>query len=95
MSDQTIKIAKQDQNEDNYKFNVMIIKKDSRTNHTVTLSKSKFQDISLDEENPEDLVKKSFQFLLDKEPKESILSEFRLKQINDYLPDFERKIKQL
>lgn len=41
-----------------------------------------------------ELVKKSFEFLLDKEGPESILPEFELSLINHYFPEYEKTIKQ-
>jgi hypothetical protein len=40
----------------------------------------------------EELVRESFRFLLDREPKESILREFKLSVISRYFPDYERVI---
>ena len=40
----------------------------------------------------EQLVEESFDFLLQREPKESILSEFDLSVISRYFPDYERAI---
>ena len=42
--------------------------------------------------DPEDLVRASFGFPLDREGKESILPEFDLTVIGRYFPDFEREI---
>jgi hypothetical protein len=44
---------------------------------------------------PEELIQKSFQFLLEREPKESILSRFDLSVISRYFPEFEREIKKM
>ena len=41
---------------------------------------------------PEDLVKKSFEFLLAREPKESILKKFNLRVISTYFPEYEIEI---
>ena len=43
-------------------------------------------------ESPEDLIRRSFEFLLEREPKESILSRFHLSVIGRYFPDYEREI---
>jgi hypothetical protein len=43
---------------------------------------------------PEELVRRSFEFLLEREPKESILSRFDLSVINRYFPEYEREIKR-
>ena len=40
-----------------------------------------------------DLIKKSFEFLLERESKESILRKFNLKVINQYFPEYEQEIK--
>jgi hypothetical protein len=43
-------------------------------------------------DDPEDLVRRSFTFLLDREPKEFILGRFDLPLIGRYFPEFEREI---
>ena len=43
---------------------------------------------------PERLVKASFEFLLEREPKESILRSFDLPVIERYFPEFPRKIRE-
>lgn len=42
---------------------------------------------------PEELIVRSFEFLLAREPKEAILRSFNLMEIADYFPDFEHEIK--
>jgi hypothetical protein len=41
---------------------------------------------------PSDLVRRSFEFLLAREPKESILRSFGLSTIGRYYPEYEREI---
>lgn len=43
---------------------------------------------------PEDLVRRSFEFLLAREPKESILRQFQLTVIGRYFPDWEREVRR-
>lgn len=43
---------------------------------------------------PEELVEKSFRFLLDREPKESILKQFNITDISKYFPEYENEISQ-
>ena len=43
---------------------------------------------------PTDLVRRSFEFLLKREAKESILAAFNLAAINRYFPEYEREIKR-
>jgi len=42
----------------------------------------------------EELIRKSFEFLLEREPKESIFSKFNLQIINNYFPEYEKRIKE-
>lgn len=42
----------------------------------------------------EDLVRHSFEFLLDREPKESILKSFDLSVISRYFPDYDQAMTQ-
>ena len=39
-------------------------------------------------------MRKSFEFLLEREPKESILRQFDLPLIGRYFPEYEREIKK-
>lgn len=66
-----------------------------RTAHTVTVSAaslarwgtgSKRQDV-------EDLVRRSFEFLLEREPPGSILRQFDLSAIESYFPEFDEVIR--
>jgi hypothetical protein len=43
---------------------------------------------------PTDLVRRSFEFLLDRESKESILPDFDLSVIARYFPEFDREIRR-
>ncbi len=52
---------------------------------------SRFDPASTD---PYDLVRRSFEFLLAREPKESILRSFGLSVIGRYFPEYEREISR-
>jgi hypothetical protein len=43
-------------------------------------------------ESPEDFVRRCFEFLLEREPKESILRHFDVAAIGGYFPEFESRI---
>ena len=66
---------------------------DTATTHEVSLEEDYYKRLTGSEITPENLVKKSFEFLLMREPNTSILKEFNLKLINRYFPDYEDKIK--
>jgi hypothetical protein len=62
-----------------------------RTEHRVTLED---EDLArYGSTDPTDLVRRSFEFLLAREPNTSILREFRVTEIERYFPDFEATIR--
>ena len=64
----------------------------SSTHHTVSLDESYYNRLTSGNISKEELIKRSFEFLLKREPKESILSQFHLKVISTYFPDYEKQI---
>ena len=74
-----------------WEFLVTVSDHKGETKHKVKMSKDFYdgQNIKL---SPEELVKKSFEFLLEREPKESILSSFDITQISRYFPEYGEKI---
>jgi len=75
-------------------FRVRVIEGKSETSHRVTLKAVDYERIAGGKVAPEELVRRSFEFLLENEPKESILARFDLTVISRYFPDFEREIKR-
>ena len=65
------------------------IEQDGRTlsNHTVEVSTSDLKRLAR-ESSVEDLVRRSFEFLLEREPPQSILRKFGLADIERYFPDY-------
>jgi hypothetical protein len=61
-------------------------------NFEVEVEKDYWQKLTQNEIEPEELVKKSFEFLLAHEPKETILRSFNLKVISSYFPEYEKEI---
>jgi hypothetical protein len=74
------------------KFHVTVIEDGSRTSHRVEVDPDYAKKLSGGVATTEELVRLSFEFLLEREPKESILSEFNLRVIQRYFPDYEREI---
>ncbi len=64
----------------------------SKTSHTVAVSEADFKLYGKGAPSVEDLVKRSFEFLLARESKESIMSRFELPVISRYFPEYEREI---
>lgn len=65
------------------------------TTHTVAVPASYHQRLTGGKIDVQELVKRSFEFLLNREPKESILSEFELPVIQNYFKDYEEEISRL
>lgn len=64
----------------------------SESRHSVTLTRADFQRLASSGESPDGLVRRSFEFLLSREPKESVLKSFALTDIGRYFPEYERKM---
>ncbi|MFO7929350.1 MAG: hypothetical protein R6U35_06765 [Candidatus Humimicrobiaceae bacterium] len=75
-------------------FTVKVQEGSSSKNYSVTLDDDYYRKLTGKKATKEELIKKSFEFLLEREPKESILSSFNLKVISNYFPEYEKKIKE-
>jgi hypothetical protein len=73
------------------RFHVVVGEDDPNTEHDVTLSKSDLERLG-GGRSPETFVRDCFAFLLEREPKESILRSFDVSVIGGYFPEFEREI---
>jgi len=62
------------------------------THHRVRVSRTDLARLAPGAADPEDLVRASFDFLLEHEPRESILHAFDLTVIGRYYPEYEREI---
>ncbi len=89
MADVEVKTTKQD---DTYEFQVTVKEARGETRHRVTLQKSDYEELVGDKATPEELVRQSFRFLLEREPKESIMRSFDLLVIARYFPEYPREI---
>jgi hypothetical protein len=75
-------------------FRVRVIEGKSETSHTVTLKPADYERIAGGKIEPSELVRMAFEFLLENEPKESILGRFELPLIDRYFPNFEPEMKR-
>jgi hypothetical protein len=75
-------------------FRVRVADGKCETSHQVTLGSEYYQRIAAGRVSPRELVKRSFEFLLEHEAKESILAEFDLSTISRYFPEYEREIQR-
>ena len=75
-------------------FRVRVIEAGSESTHQVTLDAKEYGRLAGGAVEAEELIRKSFQFLLERESKESILGRFDLSIISQYFPEYEREIKK-
>ena len=76
---------------DGWLCQVTVGERGSESRHSVTLTRADFQRLTKGGgESPDGLVRRSFEFLLTREPKESILGRFELPVIERYFPEFRR-----
>ena len=73
-------------------FEVSVSEGGGRTVHRVTVSEKERQRYGGDA-SPEALLEESFRFLLEREPKESILGRFELSLIERYFPEYGEEVR--
>jgi hypothetical protein len=73
-------------------FDVTVREEGGETRHRVTLSQEDYRRLTAGRGTLEECVEAAFRFLLDREPKESILPRFDLVVIARYFPEFERAL---
>lgn len=74
-------------------YRVVVRENGSETRHDVTVTDDVAERYAPGQPR-EVLVRASFEFLLEREPKESILRTFELQVIERYFPDYARKIRE-
>lgn len=72
-------------------FRVTVEESGGSTTHEVTVEPGDVERLAAGT-TPTELVEASFRFLLDREPKESILARFELSVIARYFPEYESRI---
>ena len=79
--------------EEGWTCHVDVAEGGSATSHYVSIAAADLERLDPGSTDPTDLVRRSFAFLLEREPKESILRSFDLTVIGRYFPDWERRIR--
>lgn len=88
-----INVKEKSSGDDLFVFDVEVVEGDTKTTHTVEVGKSYYEKLTGGKAAPPELVKRSFEFLLRREPKESILKAFNITKISYYFPEYEKEIK--
>ncbi len=73
-------------------FAVQVTEGGTSSDHKVTVKDEDYQRLAPEGVSRRKLVEESFRFLLEREPKSSILSSFELTVIGNYFPEYEDKI---
>lgn len=76
------------------RYHVTVAENGTRSRHVVSLSDSYYLKLTRKQVSQEELILRSFEFLLEREPKESILREFDLSEIGRYFPAYETEIQK-
>lgn len=77
---------------DGFAFDVTVREEDGSTRHRVTMSESSYRELAAGKASPERMIEAAFEFLLEREPKEAILSHFDVTVISRYFPSFGKEI---
>jgi hypothetical protein len=78
--------------DDPLEFEVVVREGKGETRHHVTISRKMCERLTAGTHTPEACLEAAFRFLLDREPKESILGRFDATVISRYFPEFEREL---
>ena len=68
---------------------VTLSDEDGTSTHHVRVTRGDLERLAPGAATPDDLVRRSFEFLLEREPRQSILSSFDLPLIGRYFPEYE------
>ena len=77
---------------DPLEFEVIVREGKGETRHAVTMSRETCERLTAGKHTPERCLEAAFRFLLDREPKESIIGRFDVTLISRYFPEFEREL---
>lgn len=75
-------------------FRVRVRDGESETTHIVTVADTDYERLTSGRIPADELVQRSFEFLLEREPKESILSRFDLRIIARYFPEYDDEMRR-
>ena len=73
---------------DPLQFDVVVREGGSETRHRVTMSRATYEGLTSGSVKPDRCVQAAFEYLLEREPKESILRSFDITVISRYFPGF-------
>ncbi|MGH9355173.1 MAG: hypothetical protein ACRD10_03500 [Terriglobia bacterium] len=75
-------------------FRITVTEGGGQSSHVVTLKPEYHRKLTAGKISAEELVRRSFEFLLEREPKDSILANFDLPVIGRYFPEYETEMRK-
>jgi hypothetical protein len=87
-----IDIQSETANDEGWSYQVKLDENGSQRNYSVTLSRSDYEQWSNGEVPPQRVVEAAFEFLLEREPASSILSQFDCAVMRRYFPEVDREL---
>jgi len=79
---------------DGWTFTVQVQENNGTTEHRVKMSHADYDRLTTKAVSPEECIRKSFEFLLERESKESILREFDVMKIAHYFPEYPKELER-
>lgn len=73
-------------------FDIVVREGEGESRHHVTMTRAVAERLTAGHHTPERCIEAAFRFLLDREPKDSILGTFDVTVIARYFPEFEREL---
>ena len=78
--------------DDPLEFEVVVRDGEGESRHHVTMARETYEQLTAGKHTPDRCLEAAFRFLLDREPKESILERFDVTVISRYFPEFEQEL---
>lgn len=76
-------------------FEATVRDQESESRHTVTVPDGYLEDLGVADADPQQVVRASFTFLLERESKEQIMGSFALPVIEEYFPEYREVLPRL
>jgi hypothetical protein len=86
--------VKSNTTKDGWVFTVQVQESTGATEHRVRMSQADYKKLTGNAVSPEECVRKSFELLLERESKESILREFDIMKIAYYFPEYPKELER-
>ena len=87
-----IDVAPSGETDEELRFDVTVSEAGSISRHVVNVQRDDFAQQGDRFSSPEEFVRRCMDYLLEREPKESILARFDVRDIGTYFPEFNRDV---